>query len=205
MNRIIDVSKARIPSVKIPIDNGGGTANVGDVLATKTFDSESGLLQVGTMVNHSGSYQGASMTRSASPTPGIIDVEPFAGYWDGATYGGITDPNFIAANLINGMSYFGLVGTGANAKRKATGSGTSSGAGVFSVSGLSFTPNQIVITLTGTSKKITFLTGDTYNNELIDVSSTCHPLTTNWAVSAGAFSCADTANANSTFTWSAYE
>ncbi|MNO97868.1 hypothetical protein D3C76_895920 [compost metagenome] len=62
------------------------------------------------MTNRSGAYQGATIPADASVTPGIIDIKPYKGYWDGNTYGGITDPDFIAANIRADKNIFGLQG-----------------------------------------------------------------------------------------------
>ncbi|WP_438349943.1 hypothetical protein ACP8HI_04545 [Paenibacillus sp. FA6] len=87
-----------------------GAATAADVLAGVTASNKNGPF-VGTMAKRVGAYQGTTMIGVASVTQGVIDVMPYKGYWDGATYGGISDPNFHPAYWRSDVKMFGKQGT----------------------------------------------------------------------------------------------
>lgn len=72
----------------------------------------------------------------------ILGIVPNS-FWNGSDRLVLQDANFIAANIPNGMSMFGLVGSGINAKRVASGTVTSS-SGQIVVTGLTFRPRLVI-------------------------------------------------------------
>jgi len=139
-------------------EGASGNATASDLLSGKTASTDAGDI-VGTMPNNGMGWLAARGISVAGP-PGRLYMYSQPGYYNG-TDGGLyaDDANFIAANIPNGMSMFGLVGTGANARRMASGTVTlsSTNATFYSqsnisvlayyatISGLTFTPSRIII------------------------------------------------------------
>ena len=126
----------------------GGNAQPSDVLSGKTFTNDQGE-QVGTMPNRTGHVTGQSISRNGT----TLRIQPQAGYYPGDSGNSVqySDPNWVAANIRNGVSIFGLPGTLVEGKPFATGSGTSDGSATISVSGLSFQPQWIIVELRAAS------------------------------------------------------
>ena len=89
-------------------EGGSGDAQPSDVLSGKTFTNDFGE-QVGTMPNHTGHVTGQSISRSGT----TLRIRPQAGYYPGGSGNSVqwNDPNWVAANIREGVSIFGLVGT----------------------------------------------------------------------------------------------
>lgn len=89
-------------------EGGEGTAIAGDVLVNKTFTNDQGTF-TGTMPNKTGHVTAAGITRSGT----TLRLRPEAGYYPGNTLNSVqsADSNFIAANIAEGKSIFGLSGT----------------------------------------------------------------------------------------------
>lgn len=122
-----------------------GTATTANVLATKTFNSASGIGQTGAMPNRAGDT--ACLSSSVSGT--TLKLLASNGYRDGVDDNvTITDANFVTGNLRG--TVLGLTGT---CKRWASGTASSlvatPGDGYdyeyITVSGLNFTPSTIVV------------------------------------------------------------
>ncbi|MDQ0114347.1 hypothetical protein [Paenibacillus harenae] len=114
-----------------------------------------GALVTGSMADRAGDT--AALTSSVSGT--TLKLLASAGYRDGVDDNvTITDPDFIAANIANGVNLFGLVGTLIAGSRVATGqtvasaqlysfvynSGSTINKPALIVSGLSFTPKLVM-------------------------------------------------------------
>ena len=127
------------------IKEGRGNAQVGDVLAGKTFTGDDGIMKTGTIPNRGGAQ---------TITPGTSNKVLNSGYYSGdITIAGDTD--LIAANIISGKNIFGVMGTATLAslggKKFASGSVATVTTpenlkGTITVSGLTFTPNIIIAT-----------------------------------------------------------
>jgi len=129
------------------------------------------------------------------------------------------DPNFIAANIRQGVSIFGLEGTLIEGKRTASGSGTVAENGYVSVSGIGFRPGFIILEGVGTNayryRKIYYnLTQETAWNLIAIGLLTGSPPSitydtsniTPWNITDGGFSVYFTSIcANRSFTWRAVE
>ena len=86
---------------------GGGTATVSDLLSGITASADAGDL-IGEMPNNAGDV--AAVSSHADGTS--IHVIPATGYCDGADDAAvITDADFVAANIANGISIFGVAGS----------------------------------------------------------------------------------------------
>lgn len=141
-----------------------GTAATGDVISGKSFSSANGIGLTGNIpVLGSEVYAG---WRQASVVTASMDGRvhlaiPSGAYLTGTSQqGGLMgvykdDANFVAANIPAGTNMYGLVGTGTNAKRKATGTITPIAGSTYivgyytikvSVRGLSFSPTQFQVT-----------------------------------------------------------
>ena len=87
-----------------------GTANQAEVLSGKSFSSASGLGLTGTMLNNG----------AVNITPGTTSQTIAAGYHNGlGTVAG--DADLVAANIVNGVNVFGVVGTALGPAPLATG------------------------------------------------------------------------------------
>lgn len=85
-----------------------GTATAPDVLTGKTIGTEDGIID-GTMPNRTGHVTGQSISRSGT----TLRIRPQVGYYDGSSSNSVqfADTNFVAGNIANGKSIFGLTGT----------------------------------------------------------------------------------------------
>ncbi|OUS70313.1 hypothetical protein B1748_29195 [Paenibacillus sp. MY03] len=154
-----------------------GTAVAADVLAGKTIGTESGLV-TGTMVDRAGDT--AALSSAVSGT--TLRLRASAGYRDGTNdFVTINDPDFIAANIRQGIDLFGIVGSLIEGKRYASGTvpkgtgylvaqrtdGVSSGVSFspLTVSGLTFKPS-IVIIRSSSNAHLTFYTESLTNSEI---------------------------------------
>lgn len=108
-----------------------GTATPGDVLEGSTFYSnDPKTMLTGTIPIRTGHVTGQSVSRSGT----TIRIRPQEGYYSGASTNSvqISDPNFVAENIVAGKSIFGLVGTA------KLGVGAASGSAPVSTSTLPF-------------------------------------------------------------------
>jgi hypothetical protein len=83
------------------------------VLAGDTYSSDSEVGALGTMKPHTTALNRITPSTSIDSfsTPTVLYAKPETGYYDGSdSYISLTDPNFIAPNLLSGKTYFGLVG-----------------------------------------------------------------------------------------------
>jgi len=132
-----------------------GTATAADVLTGKTIGSDGGIV-AGTMPNRAGDT--AALASSVAGT--TLKLRASNGYRNGTSDNvTITDPNFIAANIRNGVPLLGLIGSLVEGKKSASGSAKDDGtAKAFEyaintstisgysliVTGLSFKPSLVV-------------------------------------------------------------
>jgi hypothetical protein len=127
-----------VPAVVVPVAN---------VLTGTTIAG-----QTGTIPNNSG-LEVAARASDPSGAKLRLFLPSTSAYYNSFASVSLADANFIAANIPNGMSMFGLVGTNTN-KRYATGTASTvyqidaSGGYVqsISVSGLAFTPRVVIAT-----------------------------------------------------------
>ena len=120
-------------------------ASAGDILAGKVA-FVNGQKQTGTVPNRTGHVTGQSISRNGT----TLRIRPQTGYYPGDSGNSVqySDPNWVAQNIRQGVSIFGLAGTLAE-KKFASGTITADSSGGVNVSGLAFQP-EIVI-LAGTS------------------------------------------------------
>ncbi|KLU66293.1 hypothetical protein DEAC_c16920 [Desulfosporosinus acididurans] len=117
--------------------------NPAHVLAGDTIAGTAGTMPNHTFATNNNNY--TSAVGHLTDGSGNLCLVPPTGYYLNETNGGgfgellINDPNFIASNIPNWLSIFGLQGTGAF-KHYATGSGTTNSSGIYQVSGLGFNP-----------------------------------------------------------------
>lgn len=88
-----------------------GTADVADVLATKTFSNDNDTGLTGTMINRKSVEVTARDKDITTPTKLRLYMPNENASYDGNTVVSITDPNFVASNIPSGLSMFGLAGT----------------------------------------------------------------------------------------------
>jgi hypothetical protein len=120
-----------------------GTALAPDLLIGKTATVLNGDI-VGTMPDRAGDTVALSSAVSGT----TLRLRASDGYRDGTNdFVTITDADWIAANIPLSINMFGIVGTGSNAKRSATGSATTNATGDVTVGGLSFTPRLISVSV----------------------------------------------------------
>lgn len=94
-----------------------GTAVPTDVLSGKTFINKDGK-QNGSMLYRTGNVTGKSISRSGT----TLRIKPQTGYVDDSSNVQWSDPNWIAGNIRQGVSIFGLAGTfGGGLARKQSG------------------------------------------------------------------------------------
>lgn len=146
---------------------GGGNATAAQLLSGKTATVDSGTI-TGTMPDKTAA--------GIIITPSTADQAIPQGYYPGGLGDGKVpgDASLVAANILAGISIFGVVGT---AKRKATGTVTSSSSTLtfynhansptamfyVIVSGLVFTPSKIhMVETSSTSKSAIMATADVY-------------------------------------------
>jgi hypothetical protein len=86
-----------------------GNATPGDVLSGKTFSNDEDTELTGTMLNRAGHVTAQSLTTSGT----TLRFRPQPGYYDGTTGNSVqrSDANFIAANIRQGVTLFGITGT----------------------------------------------------------------------------------------------
>jgi len=86
-----------------------GNATPGDVLSGKTFSNGEDTDLVGTMPSRTGHVTAQGFSQSGT----TLRFRPQPGYYDGSTGNSVqrTDANFIAANIRQGVSLFGITGT----------------------------------------------------------------------------------------------
>lgn len=132
-----------------------GNAVAGDVLAGKTFSNDDDTGIAGTMPNRAGDTAALSSTVSGTTLKLVAPNGYYDGNDDAVT---ITDADFVAENIKNGVNIFGLLGTNTN-KLWASGSvnnvattitfmlASGSGASYYyiEVIGLSFVPSYILV------------------------------------------------------------
>jgi hypothetical protein len=125
-----------------------GNTIAGHVLAGDTFSNDSDTGLTGTMPNRAGDT--IALSRSVSGT--TLKLLPSSGYRDGIDDNvTITDTNYIASNIKNGVSIFGLAGTNTNKKwYSATGNVTANeyNQATISIAAAGFTaqPSKIILT-----------------------------------------------------------
>jgi len=90
----------------------------------------------------SGHVTGQSISRSGT----TLRIRPQPGDYPGDSGNSVAwdDPNWVAVNIREGVSIFGLVGTLAPGKKFASGSGTVGANNIISVNGLGFRPKIII-------------------------------------------------------------
>ncbi len=129
---------------------GRGTAAQSDVLQGKTFTNNSGVELPGTMPDLAGDT--AAIASSVSGT--TLKLRPPKGYKDGVDDNvTITDPNFIAQNIVSGKSIFGLTGTNTNKKwtKGIIASISATEGQVFFTTQLDFIPKTVLVMATDSS------------------------------------------------------
>jgi len=139
-------------------EGGSGNAQPADVLSGKTFSNDDGD-QVGTMPNRTGHVTGQSISRSGT----TLRIRPQPGYYPGDNGNSVqwNDPNWVAQNIRQGVSIFGLAGTLVEGKKFASGSGDIGNQYQLTVSGLDFRPFLVVLNFRySTSTKGTIIMTD---------------------------------------------
>lgn len=120
-------------------EGGSGNATASNLLSGKTASVDAGDI-IGTMPDRAGDT--ACLSSSVSGT--TLKLLASNGYRDGVDDNvTITDADFIAANIPNGINIFGLAGSGVNARQFASGSQNYN----YVVTGLSFQPKAVIITV----------------------------------------------------------
>jgi hypothetical protein len=86
-----------------------GNATPGDVLSGKTFSNNEDTELIGTMPNCSGHVTAQGLSRSGT----TLRFRPQPGYYDGSTGNSVqrSDANFLAENIRQGVTLFGITGT----------------------------------------------------------------------------------------------
>lgn len=131
----------------------GGTVAAVSVPVASVLAGTTIAGQAGTMPNKSGAWQGGAF-EGFDPTDGVL-LKPAAGYYDGNTnsYVYYKDPNHVAANIVAGVTDYGVTGTATveslGGRKYASGSSTtvsgSQGAGYSTITGLAFTPSVVIL------------------------------------------------------------
>jgi len=125
-NKVKDISK-------------DANATTSQVLSGRTF-YQGGQKRSGSMANRSGNVTGQSVSRNGT----TVRIRPQRGYYDGGTGNSvqIADADFIASNIRQGKSIFGLSGNLKEGSPFATGTATNINS--LTVTGLGFRPQYIV-------------------------------------------------------------
>jgi len=131
-----------IRAIRTGPDTSDATATAADILAGKVAYGAGDQRLVGTMPNRTGHVTGQSISRSGT----TLRIRPQPGYYPGDAANSVQwdDPNWIAANIREGVSIFGLVGTLVPAQA-ASGTMTKGTEGVVTVTGLAFRPDVIIV------------------------------------------------------------
>lgn len=116
-----------------------GTAVPADVLSGKSFINKDGK-QIGGMPYRTGNVTGKSISRSGT----TLRIKPQTGYVDDTTNVQWSDPNWIAGNIRQGVSIFGLTGSLVLGSPFANGITTPSGYAI-EIRGLTFRPRILVV------------------------------------------------------------
>jgi len=145
-----NISNLSAPNIKYGATVGGmaGTfsqtangASAGQILSGREA-FVNGAQVVGTMPNRTGHVTGQSISRSGT----TLRIRPQPGYYPGDSGNSVqwNDPNWVAQNIREGVSIFGLTGT-LTERKFASGTVTAAMTGVIDVSRLSFQPVLVVI------------------------------------------------------------
>ncbi len=179
--------------------SGDATATAADLLAGKTAYSQYQKV-VGTMPNRTGHITGQSISRSGT----TLRIRPQQGHYPADTANSVqwSDPNWVAENIPEDLSMFGLQGVMVRGKKFATGTALttrSSGYIRISVRGLTFKPTLIVANindyradfpgardLTSVIHKPSDFVGDNYVNIVPSYQSALNYLTFNRETIQGA-------------------
>jgi len=193
-------------------EGGSGNAQPSDVLSGKTFTNDFGE-QVGTMPNRTGHVTGQSISRSGT----TLRIRPQPGYYPGDSGNSVqySDPNWVAQNIRQGVSIFGLAGTLEVGIKAAKGNGTTNN-GIVTVSSLAFQPRYILATLnSGGNTLYLAVWGDSNHSEFIKylyryvVSSDSFSGIASfpWTVTENGFSVSFNGfgNVNGSYSWVAFE
>jgi len=127
------------------------TAVVANILATKTaYLTDPKNAVTGTMVNHTGVDSVASS--SVGTGGGTVYARPVAGFYSGSEAVTVYDANHIPANIVSGVTDFGVVGTASNIKSIQRGSVVLSAVSTnITISGVDLTKAVIRMTSSPTS------------------------------------------------------
>jgi hypothetical protein len=171
---------------------GGGNATAAQLLNGVTATVDSGQI-MGTMINKVGT--------ATTITPTTADQAIPQGYYGGIVADGKVkgDANLVTANILNGKTIFGVAGSVISGDPASTGSGTTTGDGHAIITGLTFTPAFIFVTV-GASE---FIFHNTYaTNTAFKLNATgSYGIT----VSAGSFDLNEQSYYNTAFTYGAYK
>ena len=124
-----------------------GNATAAQVLVDRTYyDTDAKTIRTGTNPNRTGHVTAQSVSRSGT----TIRLRPPQGNYpgDAANSVQIADPDFIAANIRDGVDIFGQIGSLVPGRLEATGGGSPQVFGEFTVTGLAFRPAFIIINTT---------------------------------------------------------
>ena len=132
---------ANIEAIPVGPDTSDATATPADILSGKTAYGAEGTKMTGTMPNRTGHVTGQSISRNGT----TLRIRPQAGYYPGDAANSVqfSDPNWIAANIRQGVSIFGLTGT-LTPMLAAYGTTLSNSSAVTTVSGLAFRPSYVI-------------------------------------------------------------
>lgn len=176
-----------------------------NILATKSIFGLQGTIPVITP-DYQGSILATSIMRFNAWGDGknyAIMALPNNSYYSGINWIRVEQPDLDAANIPVGKTIFGVEGNGQNAKKQASGSTTTDGSNMITISGLNFIPSVIVISRSLTDF-VTYFAGrstGTYN-----ISGTSQVVSMNGGyVSYGGFRLQGAMGAGLTTMWQAYE
>ena len=134
------------------ISTSTGTAKAADVLVGKTFSNTGNIELTGTMPN----YADITILGSWKNNGGAgidVNLPSRYGYFSSATYFRANDSNFVAANILQGKTVFGLAGTAQVGRKFKSGTGYTQGYNAsINTSTLGFTPTALRIDYNDGSK-----------------------------------------------------